>query len=102
MNNVASLQEEVGKRRPGDKVLVTVRNKGGDVDVKEILLRNKDGETKLVSKEEVKKNAALGATFRELSHIALKTTYLPLKGTAKIRGFKADVQKNVDLILNKM
>lgn len=67
VNNVASLQEEVGKRRPGDKVLVTVRNKGGDVDVKEILLHNKDGDTKLVSKEEVKKNAALGATFRELT-----------------------------------
>jgi Do/DeqQ family serine protease len=67
INSVAKLQEEVGKRRPGDKVSVTIRNKKGYEEVKEILLRNRDGETKLVSKEEVKKNAALGATFRELS-----------------------------------
>ncbi len=67
VNNVASLQEEVGKRRPGDKISVTIRNKKGEEEVKEILLRNKDGETSLVSKEEVKKNYALGATFRELT-----------------------------------
>lgn len=67
VNSVAELQEEVGKRRPGDKVAVTVRDTKGNEDVKEIILRNRDGETTLVSKEEVSKNAALGATFRELT-----------------------------------
>jgi serine protease Do len=67
VNSVASLQEEIGKRRPGDKVSVTVRTKKGDEEIKELILRNKEGETKLISKEEISKNAALGATFIELS-----------------------------------
>jgi len=67
VNSSASLQEEIGRRRPGDKVAVTIRNKNGSEEIIDVLLRNIDGETKLVSKEEVKKNVALGATFEELS-----------------------------------
>ena len=67
VNSVAELQEEVGKRRPGDKVAVTIRDSKGEESTKELVLRNRDGETTLVSKEEVEKNAALGATFRDLT-----------------------------------
>lgn len=67
VNSAASLQEEIGKMRPGDKVAVTLRTSKGSEQVKEIVLRNKEGQTKLVSKEELKKNAALGATFLPLS-----------------------------------
>ncbi len=67
VNSVASLQEEIGKRRPGDKVSITIRQKDGDELIKELVLRNKEGETSLVSKEEIKKNVALGATFSELT-----------------------------------
>lgn len=67
VNSVAELQEEIGKRRPGDKVALTIRNKDNEEEVKELVLRNKEGETKLVSKEEIAKNYALGATFMELS-----------------------------------
>lgn len=67
VNSSAALQEEIGKMRPGDKVSVTLRNNKGNVITKEILLRNKEGLTKLISKEEVKKNVALGASFQELS-----------------------------------
>ncbi len=67
VNSVASLQEEIGKRRPGDKVSLTIREKDGSEVVKELVLKNKDGETKLISKEEISKNQALGATFEELS-----------------------------------
>lgn len=67
VNSVAELQEEIGKRRPGDKVSLTIRQKDGDETVKELVLRNQDGETKLVSKEEISKNFALGATFMPLS-----------------------------------
>jgi flagellar motility protein MotE (MotC chaperone) len=56
VNSVASLQEEIGKRRPGDKVSITIRQKDGDEVIKELVLRNKEGETSLVSKEEIKKN----------------------------------------------
>jgi len=67
VNSPAQLQEEIGKKRPGDKVVVTVRKKNGKEEVIDILLKNKDGQTDLVSKEEVSKNNALGATFEELS-----------------------------------
>ena len=67
VNSAASLQEEIGKMRPGDKVTVTLRTSKGNEQVKEIVLRNKEGQTKLVSKEELKKNVALGATFVPLS-----------------------------------
>jgi serine protease Do len=67
VNSVASMQEEIGKRRPGDKVSVTIRKKDGDEVIKELVLRNKEGETTLVSKEEIKKNVALGASFAQLT-----------------------------------
>ena len=67
VNSVASLQEEIGKRRPGDRVSITLRKKNGDEVTKELVLRNQDGETSLVTKEEIKKNIALGATFIELT-----------------------------------
>lgn len=67
IKTVAELQEEVGKGRPGDKIPVTIRTTKGSTETKDIILRNKDGQTKLVSKEEIKKNTALGATFIELS-----------------------------------
>jgi serine protease Do len=67
VNSVAELQEEIGKRRPGDKIPVTIRTKKGNEEVKEIVLRNSEGETSLVSKTEVSKNTALGATFVPLT-----------------------------------
>ena len=67
VNSVASLQEEIGKRRPGDKVALTVRNKKGSEEVLEVVLRNSSGETNLLSKNEITKNSALGATFANLT-----------------------------------
>jgi S1-C subfamily serine protease len=67
VNSVAELQEEIGRRRPGDKVSLTIRTKSGDEEIKELVLKNKDGETKLVSKEDISKSFALGATFSELT-----------------------------------
>lgn len=95
VNNVASLQEEVGKRRPGDKISVTIRNKKGEEEVKEILLRNKDGETSLVSKEEVKKNYALGATFRELT--SKEKEELGINNGVKIKSLSAGKLKALGL-----
>ena len=67
VNSVSSLQEEIGKRRPGDKVNVTVRDKSKQEKVKELVLRNSDGETELISKAEIQKNMALGAVFEQLT-----------------------------------
>jgi Do/DeqQ family serine protease len=67
VNSVAALQEEIGKRRPGDKVTLSVRQKDGDIITKDLVLRNQDGETELLTKEEISKNYALGATFIPLT-----------------------------------
>ena len=56
VNSSAALQEEIGKMRPGDKVAVTIRNSNGAEQTKEVVLRNKEGQTDLITKEEVKKN----------------------------------------------
>lgn len=67
VNSVAALQEEIGKRRPGDKVSLTLRTENGETLVKEVVLRSADGATDLKSKEEMSKTAALGATFGTLT-----------------------------------
>lgn len=67
VSSASSIQEKIGSRQPGDKVAVTIRRANGTVETKEIVLRNKNGETSLISKEEIKKNTALGATFGALS-----------------------------------
>lgn len=95
VNSVAELQEEIGKRRPGDKVTLTVRRKNGAEEVRDLVLRNKDGETKLVSKEEVSKNVALGATFRELTEKEKKE--LNVKNGVRIETLSAGKLKAVGL-----
>ncbi len=67
VNSVAELQEEIGKRRPGDKVMLTLRTDEGENVMKEIVLRSAEGETALKTKAEMNKTTALGATFSELS-----------------------------------
>lgn len=95
IKSVASLQEEVGKRRPGDKVSVTIRDSKGNVEVKDIVLRNQDGETKLVSKTEIEKNVALGATFKDLSSKEMKE--LNIDYGVKIQSLNAGKLKSLGL-----
>jgi Do/DeqQ family serine protease len=95
VNSVASLQEEIGKRRPGDKVSITVRTKKGEEEIKELILRNKEGETKLISKEEISKNGALGATFTELTDKEKKE--LNITYGVKIKSIQAGKLKSIGL-----
>jgi serine protease Do len=46
---------------------VTTRDKKGNEEIKEIVLRNSEGETNLMNKEDVIKNVALGAVFAPLT-----------------------------------
>ena len=72
----ARQEEEVGKRRPGDKLSITIREKNDKEKVQEIILRNSDGETTLISKEEIQKNMAFGATFSELTSKEKKELFI--------------------------
>jgi Do/DeqQ family serine protease len=87
VNSVAELQEEIGKRRPGDKVPLTIRNHKGEEAVKEILLRNSNGETALLDKETISKNSALGATFVALTEKEKKE--LNITNGVKIKSINA-------------
>lgn len=95
VNTVAELQEEVGRRKPGDRLSVTIRDKKGYKEVIEIVLRNKDGNVKLISKKEVQKNVALGATFKELSSKELKE--LNISEGVKIISISAGKLKSLGL-----
>lgn len=66
VNSPAQLQEEIGKRRPGDIVTLTIRD-GEDIEIKEVVLKNNEGNTELKTKSEVERYSALGATFTELT-----------------------------------
>jgi Do/DeqQ family serine protease len=95
VNSTAALQEEIGKRRPGDKVSLTVREKDGSEVVKELVLKNKDGQTKLISKEEISRNQALGATFTELTSKEKKE--LNITYGVKISSLNAGKLKSIGL-----
>jgi Do/DeqQ family serine protease len=95
VNTVAELQEEIGRRRPGDKVRLTLRSNKGDEEIKDVVLRNKDGEIRLVSKEEVQKNSSLGAIFEVLSSKERKE--LNISYGVKIKSLNAGKLKSLGL-----
>ena len=96
VNSVAALQEEIGKRRPGDKIAITIRDKNNEEKVKEIVLRNGEGETSLVSKAEIQKNMALGAVFSELTPKEKKELFV--ENGVKIKTLNAGKLKSEGLV----
>jgi serine protease Do len=68
VNSSAELLEEVGKARPGQKLTVTTRNKRGEIELKDVVLKNEQGTTGLVKPKSASSSGyILGARFRELS-----------------------------------
>jgi len=94
VNTPAELQEEIGKRRPGDKITVTLR-RDNDILNKEIVLKNQDGNTDLKTKEEVERYSALGAKFRALTKEELKE--LSLEHGVKIADITTGKLKSLGL-----
>lgn len=64
VNSMPQLQEQIGRYRPGDKVNVTILRDGKEKLVS-VVLRNKDGDTKLVKSDQVL--SMLGGTFENTS-----------------------------------
>ena len=63
VNSTAALQEQVSKYRPGEKVSVKL-NRKGKVKHFEVVLRNLEGSTEIVKREEIFE--VLGASFKPL------------------------------------
>ncbi|RYM30810.1 PDZ domain-containing protein [Brumimicrobium glaciale] len=94
INSVAELQEEIGRRRPGDIVTLTLRREG-DVITKDVLLKNIDGNTDLTSKDELEKYSALGATFTELTKTEKKE--LNISNGVKISSISSGKLRSIGL-----
>ncbi len=79
VNSSPQLQEQIGRYRPGDKVNVTLIRDSKEKTVA-VILRNKDGDTKLVKNDQVLK--MLGGTFENVNSGEMNK--LGLKGGVKI------------------
>ena len=66
INTSSEVQEAIAKRRPNDKVNITLK-RGSSVKQIEVTLRNKAGKTEIVKKDDVDVSDALGGSFREVS-----------------------------------
>ena len=64
LNDASTLQEQIGKHRPNDKVSLTVK-RGDSVKQIEVTLRNKVGKTELLSSDAVDVVEALGGRFAD-------------------------------------
>ena len=87
INDNATLSEQIGRRRPNDKVKLSVK-RDGKVKQIDVTLRNKAGKTELVTKEDVDVVDALGGKFADAG--AKLCRELDIKGGVQVVGIKAD------------
>lgn len=66
INDSATLLEQIGKRRPGDKIKVEIERNGKSHSLS-VTLQNKTGETKLLSRDDVDVLSLLGGNFQTAS-----------------------------------
>ena len=71
VNDVPELQEQIGSFRPGEKASITIR-RGSEIKTLTVVLRNKEGSTAAIKKEDISKLTAHGASFKRLSQQELK------------------------------
>lgn len=66
VNSSSALQEQVGKRNPGDKVKVVVL-RGGSEKEYEVILKNKEGRTDIIRADKSESSKILDAEFETIS-----------------------------------
>lgn len=93
VNSSNELQEKVGKKSPGDKVLVGLIRKGNKLELT-ATLKSKDGKTTLVKNEKVETNKVLDCEFETLT----REERLKLKITNGIRVKKVGEKSPLKLV----
>mgnify|MGYP002257666156 CR=1 FL=1 len=83
----ATLSEQIGRRRPNDKVKLSVKRDGAVKQI-EVTLRNKAGKTELMTKEDVDVVEVLGGKFADAGTKLCRE--LDIKGGVQVVGIKAD------------
>lgn len=81
VNKVPELQEQISQFRPGDEVVITLKRDGKELE-KKMILKNIDGNTELVRREDKDLINVLGASFDNVSSDEQKK--LNISGGAKI------------------
>ncbi|MBP3483189.1 MAG: trypsin-like peptidase domain-containing protein [Alistipes sp.] len=85
IDNGTTLTEQIGKRRPNDKVTLSVK-RGKEVKHFDVTLRNKAGKTELLTRESVDVSAILGGKFADAS--AKLCRDLDIRGGVQVTGVK--------------
>lgn len=87
LNDASTLQEQIGKHRPNDKVSLSVKR---DDSVKqiEVTLRNKVGKAELLSRDDVDVMAALGGRFADADQTLCRR--LEIKGGVQVQSVQAN------------
>jgi len=94
VNDVPELQEQIGSFRPGEEASITIR-RGSEIKTLTVVLRNKEGSTSTIKKEDVNKLTVLGATFKSLSSQELKD--LRIESGVKISSISSGKLRNAGI-----
>ena len=87
LNDAATLQEQIGKHRPNDKVNLSIK-RGGSVKQIEVTLRNKAGKTELITRDDVDVMEVLGGKFADAGTKLCRQ--LEIAGGVQVVGIKPD------------
>lgn len=94
INTVPELQEQVARHKPGDKISVKFLRNGKE-KTELVTLKNVDGNTEIVKKEEIKISSALGADFENVSKSDLSK--LRIENGVKIKKLNAGILRRVGI-----
>ena len=83
----STLQEQIAKHRPNDRIVLSVK-RAGKMKQFEVTLRNKAGKTELVTREDVDVVEVLGGKFADAGEKLCKQ--LEIRGGVQVVGVKAD------------
>lgn len=87
LNDASTLQEQIGKHRPNDKVSLSVK-RGDSVKQIEVTLRNKVGKAELLSRDDVDVMAGLGGRFADADQTLCRR--LEIKGGVQVQSVQAN------------
>ncbi len=83
----STLQEQIAKHRPNDKIVLSVK-RAGKMKQFEVTLRNKAGKAELVTREDVDVVEVLGGKFADAGEKLCRQ--LDIRGGVQVVGIKAD------------
>ena len=87
LNEAATLQEQIGKHRPTDKVKLMIKRSGSMKQI-EVTLRNKAGKTELLTRDDVDVMEVLGGKFATADERLCRR--LEIRGGVEVLAIKAN------------